>query len=94
VEEALRLKEAAGEGEVVLVSMGPAKAQDALRKALAMGADRVLLVSDEGAAGSDLVATSYADKLAAKGMPFREAHEIVGNAIRNGTLDELAASLK
>jgi argininosuccinate lyase len=47
------------------------------------------------AASSDLlVATTYADKLAATGMPFREAHEIVGNAIRNGTLDELAASLK
>src|SRR6478752_5670879 len=58
VEEALRLKEQTGEGEVVLVSMGPAKAQDALRKALAMGADRAVLVSDEGAAGSDLVATS------------------------------------
>ena len=40
--------------------MGPAKAQDALRKALAMGADRAVLVSDESAAGSDLVATSYA----------------------------------
>jgi electron transfer flavoprotein beta subunit len=60
VEEALRLKDATGEGEVVLVSMGPAKAQDALRKALAMGADRAVLVSDETAAGSDLVATSYA----------------------------------
>jgi electron transfer flavoprotein beta subunit len=60
VEEALRLKDASGEGEVVLVSLGPAKAQDALRKALAMGADRAVLVSDEGAAGSDLVATSYA----------------------------------
>jgi electron transfer flavoprotein beta subunit len=60
VEEALRLKDAGGEGEVVLVSMGPAKAQDALRKALAMGADRAVLVSDEGAAGADLVATSYA----------------------------------
>src|SRR5918912_3480153 len=60
VEEALRLKEATGDGEVVLVSMGPAKAQDALRKALAMGADRALLVSDEAAAGSDLVATSLA----------------------------------
>src|SRR5947209_9800495 len=59
VEEALRLKEA-GEGEVVLVSMGPAKAQDALRKALAMGADRAVLISDDAAAGSDLVATSYA----------------------------------
>src|ERR671934_31603 len=60
VEEALRLRDATGDGEVVLVSMGPAKAQDALRKALAMGADRALLVSDDSAAGSDLVATSLA----------------------------------
>src|SRR3954468_1599586 len=60
VEEALRLKDAAGDGEIVLVSLGPAKAQDALRKALAMGADRAVLVSDEGAAGADLVATSAA----------------------------------
>jgi electron transfer flavoprotein beta subunit len=60
VEEALRLKDATGEGEVVLVSLGPAKAQDALRKALAMGADRSVLVTDEAAAGSDLVATSFA----------------------------------
>ncbi len=60
VEEALRIKEAQGEGEVVVVSLGPEKALDSLRKALAMGADRAVLVSDEGAAGSDLVATSYA----------------------------------
>jgi electron transfer flavoprotein beta subunit len=60
VEEALRLKEAAGEGEseVVIVSLGPERALEAMRKALAMGADRVVLVSDEGAEGSDLVATS------------------------------------
>ena len=58
VEEALRLKERTGEGEVVLVSMGPERAQDALRKALAMGADRAVLVADDAAAGSDLVATS------------------------------------
>src|ERR671938_867523 len=58
VEEALRLRDATGEGEVLLVSMGPAKAQDALRKALAMGADRAVLVSDDAAAGADLVATS------------------------------------
>jgi electron transfer flavoprotein beta subunit len=57
VEEAIRVKEAQG-GEVVLVSLGPAKAVDSLRKALAMGADRAVLVSDETAAGSDLVATS------------------------------------
>jgi electron transfer flavoprotein beta subunit len=59
VEEALRIKETNG-GQVVVVSLGPAKAIDSLRKALAMGADRALLVSDDGAAGSDLVATSYA----------------------------------
>jgi electron transfer flavoprotein beta subunit len=60
VEEALRLKEGEGEGEVVVVSLGPAGAMDSLRKALAMGADRALLVSDEAATGSDLVATSRA----------------------------------
>ena len=58
VEEALRVKEATGDAEVVVLSLGPARALDSLRKALAMGADRAVLVSDEGAAGSDLVATS------------------------------------
>ena len=60
VEEALRLKEAGGNGEVVLVSMGPPSAGDAMRKALAMGADRSVLITDEAAAGSDLLATSRA----------------------------------
>ena len=59
VEEALRLKEAHG-GEVVVVSLGPEKAMESLRKALAMGADRAVLVSDAAAAGSDLLATGYA----------------------------------
>jgi len=59
VEEALRIKEAQG-GEVVLVSLGPEKALDSLRKALAMGADRAVLVSDEAAAGSDLLGTAQA----------------------------------
>jgi electron transfer flavoprotein beta subunit len=58
VEEALRLKDASGDGEVVIVSMGPERAVNSLRKALAMGADRAVLVTDDGAAGSDLVATS------------------------------------
>src|SRR3954464_10770593 len=60
VEEALRLKGEDAGAEVVLVSLGPERSLDALRKALAMGADRVVLVSDEAAAGSDLVASSYA----------------------------------
>jgi electron transfer flavoprotein beta subunit len=58
IEEALTLKDATGEGEVVIVSLGPERALEAMRKALAMGADRVVLVTDDGAAGSDLVATS------------------------------------
>ena len=57
VEEALRLKGDL-DAEVVVVTLGPAKAADSLRKALAMGADRAVLVSDDAAAGSDLVATS------------------------------------
>jgi electron transfer flavoprotein beta subunit len=72
IEEALRIKEE-GEGEVVLVSLGPEKAMEAMRKALAMGADRAVLVSDEAAAGSDLVATSYA---LAKALE-REAADLV-----------------
>src|SRR5881409_3927554 len=47
VEEALRRKEKAGAGEVVIVSLGPAAAQETIRTALAMGADRgVLLQTD------------------------------------------------
>jgi electron transfer flavoprotein beta subunit len=60
VEEALRLKEAAGEGEVVVVSMGPERALDALRKALAMGADRAVLVTDSALEGADLLGTAAA----------------------------------
>src|ERR671919_2216226 len=60
VEEALRIKEGSGDGEVVAISLGPENAMESLRKALAMGVDRAVLVSDEAAAGSDLVATAYA----------------------------------
>jgi electron transfer flavoprotein beta subunit len=60
IEEALKLRDAAGEGEVVAVSMGPERAMDALRKALAMGADRAVLVSDAALEGADLLATAKA----------------------------------
>jgi electron transfer flavoprotein beta subunit len=60
VEEALVLKEASGEGEVVVISMGPEKAMDALRKALAMGADRAVLVTDSALEGADLLGTAAA----------------------------------
>ena len=69
IEEALRLK-GDSDTEVVVVSLGPAKAADSLRKALAMGADRAVLVNDDAAAGSDLVATS---KILGKALEREEA---------------------
>jgi electron transfer flavoprotein beta subunit len=58
LEEALRVKEGSGEGEVVAVLMGPPRAADSLRKGLAVGADRAVHVADDAIAGSDLVATT------------------------------------
>ncbi|MFB2550412.1 electron transfer flavoprotein subunit beta/FixA family protein [Ensifer soli] len=49
VEEALRLREAGKASEVVVVSVGPAKAEETLRTALAMGADRAILVETDAA---------------------------------------------
>jgi electron transfer flavoprotein beta subunit len=60
VEEALKLKESAGDGEVVVISMGPERAMDPLRKALAMGADRAVLVTDSALEGADLLGTAKA----------------------------------
>ena len=49
VEEAVRLKEAGKVTEVIAVSVGPAQAQETIRTALAIGADRGILVAQEGA---------------------------------------------
>jgi electron transfer flavoprotein beta subunit len=73
IEEGLQLRDKGGEGEVVAVLMGPEHAADSLRKALAIGADRSVHLSDEGLAGSDLVATS---KALAKALE-REGADIV-----------------
>jgi len=59
VEEGLQLKEAHG-GEVILVSMGPERAKDAIRKGLSMGADRGVLISDPQLAGADALLTARA----------------------------------
>jgi len=72
IEEALRLKGDAG-GEVVVVSMGPQQATESLRTALALGADRAVLISDPVASGSDLLATS---KVLAKALE-REGADLV-----------------
>jgi electron transfer flavoprotein beta subunit len=57
IEEGLKIAEAHG-GEVTILSMGPAKASESIRKALSMGADKAVHVSDEALAGSDAAATS------------------------------------
>jgi electron transfer flavoprotein beta subunit len=57
LEAALKLVEAAGEGDVTLLAMAPAGAPETLRKALAMGAQRAVLVSDPSLAGSDTLST-------------------------------------
>ena len=57
VEEALRLKEA-GDAEVTVLCMGPHRATDAIRKALSMGADKAVHVSDEALHGSCAVQTA------------------------------------
>jgi electron transfer flavoprotein beta subunit len=59
VEEAVLLRERLG-GEVIVLSMGPPQAMDAVREAIACGADRGVLLSDRSFAGSDTWATSYA----------------------------------
>jgi electron transfer flavoprotein beta subunit len=57
IEEALRLQEAHG-GEVTIVTMGPASAAEAIRKALSMGPDKAVHIRDDALAGSCALATS------------------------------------
>ncbi|WP_024796622.1 electron transfer flavoprotein subunit beta/FixA family protein [Tomitella biformata] len=59
VEEALQIKEAQG-GEVTVLTAGPDRATDAIRKALSMGADKAVHLNDPALHGSDAIQTSYA----------------------------------
>ncbi|MFN3533857.1 MAG: electron transfer flavoprotein subunit beta/FixA family protein [Desulfatiglandales bacterium] len=69
VEEALRIKEKFG-GEVTVVGLGPKRVTEALRTALAMGADKAVLISDDLLEGSDSLATAKALCAALKEIPF------------------------
>ena len=61
LEAALQLKErAGGDTSVIVFSMGPEGLKETLRKALAMGADEAIFLSDTGLEGSDVWATAYA----------------------------------
>jgi electron transfer flavoprotein beta subunit len=69
IEEALKIAEASG-GEVTILSMGPAKATESIRKALSMGADKAVHVTDDALAGSDALATSAALAAALSSVGF------------------------
>jgi electron transfer flavoprotein beta subunit len=61
LEEAIRIREAGVDvTEIVAICMGPESASRALSKALALGADRAVLLTDPGLAGSDISGTAYA----------------------------------
>ncbi|MEO6082726.1 MAG: electron transfer flavoprotein subunit beta/FixA family protein [Umezawaea sp.] len=91
VEEALLLKEAHG-GEVTVIAMGPARTTDAIRKALSMGADKAVHVSDEALHGSDVFATA---KVLAKAIGTVEGFDLViaGNEATDGRMGAIPAIL-
>ena len=70
LERALKLTEAAGEGEVILLTMAPANAPETMRKALAMGATRGVLVTDPAIEGSCTWATQRILAAALKTLEF------------------------
>ncbi|MEU7530645.1 electron transfer flavoprotein subunit beta/FixA family protein [Saccharothrix sp. NPDC042600] len=91
VEEALLLQEAHG-GEVTVVAMGPDRATDAIRKALSMGADKAVHVSDEALHGSDVLTTA---KVLAKAIGTVEGFDLViaGNEATDGRAGAVPAIL-
>ena len=72
LEEALRLKEKFG-GDVTIVSLGPARAMETIRTALAMGADKGIHISDPALDGADAYVTASALAAAIKAIP----HDII-----------------
>jgi electron transfer flavoprotein beta subunit len=83
VEAALQLKEAHDGSEVTVLTMGPDRATEAIRKALSMGADKAVHLSDEALAGSDAVQTA---KALAKAIGTVEGVDLVvaGNEASDG----------
>lgn len=84
VEEALLIKEKqGGDSSVTVLTAGPARATEAIRKALSMGADKAVHVSDEGLHGSDMIQTGWA---LARALGTVEGVELViaGNEATDG----------
>jgi electron transfer flavoprotein beta subunit len=91
VEAALLVKEANSGSEVIVVTMGPAGALDAIRKSLAMGADSGIHITDDGFVGSDASQTSAA--LAAALAPRDFDLVITGNESTDGRTAAVPAML-
>ncbi len=70
LEAALQLKETEEGSTITVISMGPPKAEDALREALAMGADEAILISDRVFGGADTWATSSTIAAAIKKLDY------------------------
>jgi electron transfer flavoprotein beta subunit len=90
IEEALLIAEAHG-GEVTILSMGPQKAAESIRKALSMGCDQAVHVLDDGLAGSDALATSQVIAQALTRIGFDLV--ILGSESTDARMGVLAAML-
>jgi electron transfer flavoprotein beta subunit len=91
VEEALRIKEKRGQGEVVAVTLGPERAKEALRSCLAMGADRAIHVNDPALATADTLTTARA--LAAVVKQEQPALVLVGRQAIDDDMGAVGAQL-
>ena len=90
IEEALQIKEA-HEGEVTVLTMGPEKASESIRKALSMGADKAVHLQDDALAGSDVLQTSYALAQVLKQIGF--ALVVCGAESTDARMGSMAAML-
>jgi len=91
VEEALKLKEAAGEGEVIVLTLGGEDAQPAMRTAMAMGADSGILLKAENAALAD--GLSIAKALAAEIQALEADLVLAGKIAIDGYGHQVATML-
>ncbi|MGV9748232.1 electron transfer flavoprotein subunit beta/FixA family protein [Rhodococcus zopfii] len=89
VEEALLIKERDG-GEVTVLTAGPDRATDAIRKALSMGADKAIHLNDPALHGSDAIQTAYA-LAAALGQIEGVELVIAGNEATDGRVGAVPA---
>ncbi|EOM76298.1 electron transfer flavoprotein beta subunit/FixA family protein [Rhodococcus rhodnii] len=94
VEEALLIKEAQG-GEVIVLSAGPDRATDAIRKALSMGADKAVHVNDPALHGSDAIQTGWTLAAALGQITFDNGEPaeviIAGNEATDGRVGAVPA---